>query len=458
MTAAFGVSGDRSLRSDAVTIWRAAVAAVDSNLLVRKAVTRHGDRLEICGHALDLSRIGRICVVGGGKAGAGMAAGLEQALGPDVVASKVSGLLNVPADCVAPLQSIRLHAGRPAGVNEPTQAGVAGAAEMLHQVGHLEQDDLCLVLLSGGASALLPAPVPGISPADKQAVTRFLSRAGANIRELNCVRKQLSQFKGGRLAAACKAGTLIALIISDIAGDPLDVIGSGPTVADPSTPADALAVLTKFDPQLQETPASIVRCLREAAARHSGPLPLTTQVFNHIIGNNLVALTAGEKTARELGYEIPSVETNVEGVAEDLGRKLARRCRSLAADAPPRAQCVLSGGEPVVRLQPSARPQKGGRNQELALAAVAEAWSTGLNGICILSGGTDGEDGPTDAAGAIADQSILEAARRQSLNPSEFLADHNSYEFFSRTDGLLITGPTHTNVMDVRVALVGSRD
>jgi hydroxypyruvate reductase len=292
---------------------------------------------------------------------------------------------------------------------------------------------------------------------DKQTVTRLLSRGGANIRELNCVRKQLSRIKGGRLASACRAGTLIALIISDIAGDPLDVIGSGPTVSDPSTPADALGVLKKFDPQLDQTPASILAHLREQAANHSGPHEITIQVFNHIIGNNQVALRAAETTARQLGYEVPAIETNVEGVAADLGRGLAGRCQSLAIDGHAAPRCLLSGGEPVVRIHPSSRPQKGGRNQELALAAVTECWSTEMAGFCVLSGGTDGEDGPTDAAGAIADQAVIDTARHLELDPAEFLADHNSYEFFDRTGGLLKTGPTHTNVMDVRVVLIDSQ-
>lgn len=456
MTSASRSSIDRDLRVDAVAIWRAAVAAVDSTQLVHRAVQRDGSRLEIAGHSIDLDRIGRICVVGGGKAGAGMAAGLEQVFGPDLVAAKVSGLLNVPADCVQPLQAIRLHAGRPAGVNEPTAAGVDGVERMLQRVGALGPQDLCIVLLSGGASALLPAPVAGVSLADKLAVTRLLSRAGATIRQLNCVRKQLSRIKGGRLASACPAGQLIALIISDIVGDPLDVIGSGPTVPDPSTPADALAILDRFDPDSQHTPASVVRYLQDAAANPGQRAPTPTQVRNLIIGNNQVALSAAAAAARELGYEITDTETNVEGIASDLGRDLARRCRQLAGDGNRRPRCLLSGGEPVVRVEPSTRPQKGGRNQELALAAIADCWTTGMTRYCVLSGGTDGEDGPTDAAGAVADQSVLDHARKLSLDPAAFLADHNSYEFFHRTGGLLITGPTHTNVMDVRVALIGS--
>jgi len=455
MTAA---AGESDLRADAIAIWRAGVAAVDSALLVRNVVQRSGDALTICGHSLDLRGIGRICVVGGGKAGAGMAAGLEQALGSDLVSEKVAGWLNVPADCVAARQAIHLHPGRPAGVNEPTPEGVAGSDRMLQLVAELGADDVCLVLLSGGASALLPAPVDGVSLADKQAVTRLLSRGGATIQELNCVRKQLSRLKGGRLARACGAGILIGLIISDIIGDPLDVIGSGPTVPDSSTPAEALEILRRFDPQFAQTPPGIIEHLRRSAdvLSETPVSPPTRRVFNHVVGNNQVALDAAARKAQQLGYELTGIESNVGGVAADVGRELAARCRNLAADGGGR-RCFLSGGEPTVKVEHSQRPQKGGRNQELALAAVHEFWQTGMSGICLLSGGTDGEDGPTDAAGAIADDAVIHAARRLDLDPTEYLEDHNSYEFFERTGGLLITGPTHTNVMDVRVALINKR-
>ena len=454
MTAAFGVSDTGNLRADALAIWRAGVDAVDSSRLVRNVIRAEGPVVDICGHRCDLSGGGRICVVGGGKAGAGMASGLEQALGADLVSEKVSGWLNVPADCAAPLSAIHLHSGRPAGVNEPTAEGVAGSERMLEMVAGLRSEDVCVVLLSGGASALLPAPVNDISLADKQDVTRLLSRAGADIRELNCVRKHLSRIKGGRLAQACRAGTLIALIISDIVGDPLDIIGSGPTVPDPSTAADALAVLQKYDPGGRDTPAPVVEYLTQRSSADSAPAA-GPRVFNHVIGNNRVALDAAAAEAQRRGYDVVAIDSDVEGEAADVGRDLARRCRELSADSAAHKRCILSGGEPVVRLAKSDRPQKGGRNQELALAAVVECRASGMPGVCLLSGGTDGEDGPTDAAGAIADDAIIAAAKSRNLDPATFLADHNSYAFFEQVGGLLKTGPTHTNVMDVRVGLIG---
>ena len=235
------------LRADASAIWQAAVEAVRSDRLVKENVRIDGEWLVVGDESLALSSVGRIAVVGAGKAGAGMAAGLEEALGMRVMAEKrVAGWINVPADCVRELPGIHLHAARPGGVNEPTAEGVFGAGKILEIVQSLGPSDLCVCLLSGGGSALLPAPVGGVSLAEKQAVTRLLSAGGANIQELNTVRKQLSQIKGGRLARRCRAGRMITLIISDVLGDPLDVIASGPTVPDSHTAGEALAILERY--------------------------------------------------------------------------------------------------------------------------------------------------------------------------------------------------------------------
>jgi glycerate 2-kinase len=227
------------LRADALAIWQAGLEAVRSDRLVKDNVSVDGDLLRIGQLRATLSSVDRIAVVGTGKAGAGMAAGLEETLGSRILADKrVTGWINVPADCVRKLQAIHLHAARPAGINEPTEEGVQGTAKILQIVDSLGPNDLCICLLSGGGSALMPAPVPGVSLAEKQTVTRLLSARGANIQELNTVRKQLSQIKGGRLARRCRAGRLMTLIISDVLGDPLDIIASGPTVpAKPETTA-----------------------------------------------------------------------------------------------------------------------------------------------------------------------------------------------------------------------------
>jgi glycerate 2-kinase len=443
------------LRRDAIAIWQAGVAAVDSERLVRERVHFAGGRLEVAGHAFELVPTSRIVAAGGGKAGAGMAAGLEAALADTPVSERLTGWLNVPADCVRPLPHIHLHPARPAGLNEPTAAGVAGSRTILRLVSQLSPDDVAIVLLSGGGSALLPAPVSGISLADKQAVTRHLMSSGATINELNCVRKQLSDIKGGNLARAARGARLISLIISDVIGDPLDVIASGPTIADRTTAADALAVLKKFAPDRKSIPEAVWFVL-EAKSRAPAEPPLPENVHNVVIGNNATALGAATQKAIELGYKAQSLGSEQQGFARDVGRELAQLGRSTRdTNSPPGVRtCILSGGETVVRLAPFDGPRRGGRNQELVLGAVAALWDDGMEGMALLSGGTDGEDGPTDAAGAVADADLLREARGRGLEPESFLAVNNSYAFFAEIGGLLKTGPTHTNVMDVQIILI----
>jgi hydroxypyruvate reductase len=384
-----------------------------------------------------------------------MAAGLEAALADTPVSDRLTGWVNVPADCVRPLPHIHLHPARPAALNEPTEAGVAGSRTILRLVSQLSADDVAIVLLSGGGSALLPAPISGISLADKQAVTRHLMSLGATINELNCVRKQLSDIKGGNLARAARGARLISLIISDVIGDPLDVIASGPTIADRTTAADALTVLHKFAPDQSSIPQSVWRVL-DAKSRAPNEPPISNDVDNIVIGNNATALAAATQKAIDLGYTTRSLGSNKQGFARELGHELAQLALlSRDSDPPPQApSCILSGGEPVVRLAPFEGPRKGGRNQELILGAITALWDDGMEGMAILSGGTDGEDGPTDAAGAVADADLLREARARDLDPESFLAINNSYAFFNEAGGLLKTGPTHTNVMDVQVILI----
>ncbi len=453
-------SSVESLRSRGLEIWRAAVRAVASEQLVQSVMTRDHERLTVCGHEFDLSALSRIVVVGAGKAGAGMAAAVEAVLGDDILAQKVTGWVNVPADCVRSLNRIHLHAARPAGLNEPTADGVAGSLKILQLVERLRETDLCLVLISGGGSALLPAPCFGVSLADKQTVTRLLSLGGATIQELNTVRKQLSLVKGGGLGRAIKAGQMISLIISDVIGDPLDIIASGPTVDDPSTPQAALAVLDRIVGDRSRVPRSIIELLEERCRDSSNTRPPidATRVHNHVIGNNSVAVEAAAQQAASMGFDVRVLGTGLPGVASEIGRELAAACLTVQEElhAGDRPVCLISGGEPVVKLAATDQPRKGGRNQELVLAAC-EHLQADARGIVIISGGTDGEDGPTDAAGAFFDADIAARARELSLEPATFLAINNSYEFFARAGGLLKTGPTHTNVMDVRVAVIEPR-
>ena len=449
-----------NVRNDARAIWQAGVDAVSSERLVRNVITRGADRLSICGHDFDTKHINRIAVVGAGKAGAGMAAAFEECVDEKMLEEKGAGWINVPADCVRQLETIHLHSARPAGVNEPTGEGVAGSMKILELVSTLGPNDVCVVLLSGGGSALLPAPIPEISLEEKQAVTRFLMHAGATINELNCVRKRLSRIKGGNLARATKAGTIVCLIISDVIGDPLDVIASGPTIADPATDADAIAVLENYAPDGNGVPASIMNYLHDAAKNLRAADPLPDNVFNHVIGNNAVAVQAAAAKADELGYTVVNLGADHAGIAREIGADLAERCQKIRDHGEPVSPpaCIISGGEPVVHLVKTGRPQIGGRNQELALSGLARLWDDGMRDIVLLSAGTDGEDGPTDAAGAIADSATIKLAESSGLSPHEFLAVNNSYAFFDQIGGLLKTGPTHTNVMDLRVAVIGIPD
>lgn len=458
------MTSDQTLSEHAKQIWQAGVDAVDSERLVRNVVSVSQHCLTISDEEFDLRQLARIVVVGAGKAGAGMAAALENVLSEDVLrkansSCAVTGWVNVPADCVRPLSRIYLHAARPAGVNEPTEEGVAGSKKILELVRRLTESDLCLVVLSGGGSALLPAPSDGISLRDKQAITRLLMHGGATINELNCVRKQLSQIKGGGLARAMPAGRMLSLIISDVIGDPLDVIASGPTVADESTPADALQIINRVIRDPCSVPDSVRQVLQQKIAAGTPPAQISrSRVRNVIVGNNEVAVRAAEATAVELGYAVRSLGSGLAGEAAESGRDLAEVCLRLRDDGATAAEpvCVVSGGEPVVHLTETKLPRKGGRNQELVLAACQRLWGDGAERIAILSGGTDGEDGPTDAAGAVLDAAVIDEAKRLGLRPDEFLAINNSYEFFDKAGGLLRTGPTHTNVMDLRVAVIGS--
>lgn len=443
-----------SLRAAAEQIWRAGVCAVDSERLVAQAIQRSGDQLVICGETWPLERLRRIVVVGGGKAGAGMAAGVEQALGPDVVTAKLTGWINVPADCVRMLDRIHLHPARPAGCNEPRPEGVEGAERILALAGEVGPDDLCLVLLSGGGSALLPAPREIDLPA-KLAITRLLSRRGADIHELNTVRQCLSRIKGGGLLRAAAGGPVRTLIISDVIGDPIDIIASGPTSTAPLRPAAAREILQRYAQSPTDVPVSVWQALD---ALQAAPLPAIApqSVRNTIIGNNRTAIDAAATAAAALGYEVRILATDEAGLASDSGRKLAADVRRIQQEiaGTGRRICGLSGGEPVVALAPTDLPRSGGRNQELVLAAWQKLADAGCRGLALLSGGTDGEDGPTDAAGALLDEDLAARIRALGLDAGAFLAINNSYEFFARVDGLLRTGPTHTNVMDLRVAVI----
>ena len=453
------------LRAQALDIWHAAVHAAAPAPLVEAAARRE---------LADLGT-GRVLVVGCGKAGAEMAKGLEVAL----AGREIVGLVNVPETSSPPpplrpgeggpenplrdgeggtrsvpgevlVPRIRLHPARPAGSNFPTEAGVAGAEEMLALLASAGPDDTAVCLISGGGSALLPAPVAGVTLTEKLAVTKLLTGCGASIQEMNCVRKHLSRVKGGRLAEAFTGKQLISFIISDVVGDPLDVIASGPTAPDPTTFADAKAVLHRYHlwPKL---PAGVAAHLDAGCAGTipDTPKSLPESVRNVVVGSNALALDAARARAEQLGYRVLDLGPFVEGETREVATAMAGIVRNIRERGQPLAApaCILIGGETTVSLGDSTG--KGGRNQEFVLAMLAKLGPDGMRDVVILSGGTDGEDGPTDAAGAVADETTLLP------DIGDYLSNHDAYHFFDATGGLIRTGLTGTNVTDVRVVLVG---
>lgn len=441
----------KNLRSDALEIWSAGVDSVRAQPLVEREIRVDGDWLHIGEASYHRDDFDRIVVVGAGKAATAMAAGFVRAAGDWL---PVTGWVNVPAGTETEIANVRVHVARPAGSNEPTEAGIEGSRAMMRLMENAGSRDLCVALISGGGSALLPLPSAGISLEDKLAVTRFLSGAGATIEEFNVVRKHLSDIKGGGLLAACRAPELVTLVLSDVLGDPLDLIASGPTVIDLSKPEDALEVLSKFDPS-RTLPTSIYALLEKQQPLRKVPQAQSTVI---VLGNNAVAVDSAGIRAESLGYNhVMQVARQCEGAAEEVGRHLADMTLSMLQRGS--NNCLITGGEPTVSLVESSRRGRGGRNQHLVLAAYVHLLRT-VGDDCqwslfsLMSGGTDGEDGPTDAAGAILDAAVHESAVKQGLDPVDYLARNDAYSFFEKTDGLVITGPTGTNVCDVRVVTV----
>jgi len=435
-------------RKDALAIWQAGVDAVKPRPLIESALRNPEPELR---KALDAAR--RILIVGGGKAGAGMAAGVEAALADRL--DRVESIVNVPDNMVMPLKKIKLHAARPPGKNEPTEAGVVGTEMMLKLLREAGTDDLAICLLSGGGSALMPSPVEGVSLEDKQIVTRLLSDSGADITELNCVRKHLSRVKGGGLAATCRAGQLWSFIISDVIGDPLDVIASGPTAADATTFSDAINVLKRH--KLEPRIPPVVREYLNVGAAHGHPETLKRllpRIQNRVIGSIDIALGVARQESIKLGYRTYPVGGYLSGEASQEASFLQKLIRENLGEQSSikRPCCFLFGGESVVSLPPA--HGLGGRNQELVLATVCYVKPKDWAGVVILSGGTDGEDGPTDAAGAVADEFTLQEAKLLDLDPVDFLRRHDSYSFFEAVGGLIKTGLTGTNVMDIGLILI----
>lgn len=437
------------LRQSARAIFDAAVTAVDPAEAIRRHVVREGARLTIGRDVVDLKGVGQIVVVGLGKAGAPMAAAVEEILGDRIS----RGVVVTKYGHVQPTRTIRIHeAGHPV----PDEAGIAGAQAVLDHVKGLGAHDLVLVLISGGGSALTPAPVNGITLAEKQALTKALLACGADIREMNTLRKHISRIKGGQLARAAAPARVFTLILSDIVGDPLDAIASGPTVPDPRTYADALAIVDKYNLR-QEIPASVRAHLEAGAAGRITETPkpddpLFARVKSVMVASNIQALEAAKAEAQRRGFQAMILSSFIEGETREIARMHAALALEVRASGNPLKPptCLITGGETTVTLKGKG---KGGRNQEFALAAAMDI--AGVPDVVILSAGTDGTDGPTDAAGALADGDTLPRATALGLAPRAALDGNDAYPFFERLGDLVITGPTRTNVMDVRLVLVG---
>lgn len=435
---------------DALRIFRAALKAADPAAAINRHLTLEGSTLTAGGRRYQLDRFRRIFVIGAGKAGAAMAQAVERLLGARIAGGLINIKYghNVKYGRLARLRRIELNqCGHPV----PDINGVRGAERIAGIARQARADELIVCLISGGASALMPLPAPPITLEHEQRLTQLLLDCGADIREMNCLRKHISELKGGELARLAHPATVLTLILSDVIGDDLDVIGSGPTVPDRSTFADAAAILDKYR-LWERAPIAIANRIRAAESETPKPGdPAFERVHNLIIGSNRLALEASAGKARELGYRPLLLSTYIEGETRDVARVHAAIAKEIRASGRPiRAPaCVISGGETTVTIRGNGM---GGRNQEFALAAAIDL--DRLPGVAILSAGTDGTDGPTDAAGAIATGETMARARKQGLHGAAFLANNDSYHFFERVGGLIKTGPTNTNVMDVRLILV----
>jgi glycerate 2-kinase len=427
-------------REAALAIWRSALDAAAVDPLVRSSLRLHGDTLSCGPLTLDLTGTRRVIVLGCGKAGAAMARAAESVLGDRIS----QGLVVVKDGYTLPTRVVELaEAGHPV----PDRRGQAAAQRVLSLAQSADSRDLVIFLISGGGSALMPAPAPPITLEQKQEVTRLLLGAGASIGELNAVRKHLSLLKGGQLARAATPARVLTLLLSDVIGDPLDVIASGPTVPDPTTFSDALDVLARRHVADRVAPAVIERL--QAGARGAIPEtpkpgePLFTSVTHVVIGNNRLVVDSAARAAERLGLTPVIATAALEGEAREAASMLVARARSLSPPA-----CLIAGGETTVTVRGSGR---GGRCQEFALAAALAL--EGDDGVTVLAAGTDGTDGPTDAAGALVDGKTLERARAAGLDPDRSLADNDSHTLLAASGDLVVTGPTNTNLLDLYIAL-----
>ena len=444
-----------NLRDSALAIFHAALNAADPRTAIHRAMQRDGEILRVRDREYDLAHIRRVFVIGFGKAGAAMAQATEEIFGDTLRVER--GLVIVKYGHVAPLNQIQLHeAGHPL----LDENGLSGTRQILEILDAANENDLVICLISGGGSALLELPVEGISLNDFRTTTDVLLRAGATINELNTVRKHLSQVKGGQLARRAHNALIVSLILSDVIGSPLDTIASGPTAPDPTMFADAHSIVERHGLQTQ-LPVSVVQhiergVLGEMADTPDERDPIFGRVQNVVIADNAIACDAAVQHARSLEFNTLFLSTYIQGEARQVAHVFAAIAKEIVQSDRPvaRPACIIAGGETTVRVRGNG---KGGRNQEFALAAAIEidARSVSAARVVVLSGGTDGTDGPTNAAGAIADERTIFRATMHGNDARTFLANNDAYHFFQPLNDLIITGPTNTNVNDVIVMLVG---
>jgi len=439
---------DQEARALALTSIESAVNAADPKRILESRFLLKNSTIKINSHSFDLQRFRRIYVIGGGKASGSMAEVVEQKLGRRIK----DGLVIVPHGSKDKTDVIKLHeASHPI----PDEAGVKGAKSILEMVREAKQDDLIICLISGGGSSLMPLPRDGIPIADKREITEALLKCGATIGEINTVRKHISDIKGGWLAKNAYPATIVNLILSDVVGDRLEFIASGPTVPDPTTFSDAITVLKKYA-LWDTTPKSIGKLLSDGESHLVPETPKPNddafkKVCNVIVGSNRTASLAAYKHFNSAGLNAVLLTSTLEGEARCVGAILASIAHEVSSSDNPvqKPAGIVAGGETTVTVTGKGI---GGRNQELALAAALRL--DGMDGVALASASTDGVDGPTDAAGAIVDGKTLVRARKMGLTPEGHLADNDSYGFFLQLGDLILTGPTGTNVNDVSTIVV----
>ena len=437
----------KTLQNECLAIFEAGVKAVDPYQAVKHYLKVEGDFLHLPDHTFNLSAFKNIYVIGAGKASAYMALGLEEILGDRLN----GGLVIVKYGHGARLKKVKvIEAGHPI----PDENGLFGAHALVKLAKGFLKEDLVFCVISGGGSALLPLPVAGISLKEKQETTRALLGCGAPIHEINSIRKHLSQIKGGGLARVVYPATLVSLIISDVIGNDLGVIASGPTVADTSTFLECKKILERYH-LLSNIPRAVRNHILKGTRGKAPETPkpgnvIFKKTINLILGSNIQCLEAAEKKAKTIGYNTLLLSSFVEGEAKEVAKMQAAILKEVITSGRPipRPACIISGGETTVTIRGTG---KGGRNQEFILACGIEI--AGLKGAAALSAGTDGTDGPTEAAGAYADWKMADRAKKIGLNPQYYLDNNDSFHFFEQLNDLIITGPTRTNVMDMIVLL-----